>query len=156
MFTIGQQAPDFELPNQDGETVRLSDFRGQKVVMFAFPKAGTAGCTMQACAFRDEFPQISAENAVILGISADRPDQLKQWHTKHNLQYDLLADPKQTVIGEWNAGGTSILGLVQVPFAKRSYWVVDEDGILIAMQIGIGPRASVAKALEALQVTNAI
>ena len=156
MVAIGQPAPDFELLNQDSETVKLSDFRGKKVVIFSFPKAGTAGCTMQACAFRDEFPQISAENAVILGLSADRPDQLKQWHTRHNLQYDLLADPQQTVLDEWDAGGASLLGLVKVPFARRSYWVIDEAGIIVAMQIGIGPKASVAKAIEALQQEKVI
>lgn len=156
MVAVGQAAPDFELPNQDGETVRLSDFRGKKVVMFAFPKADTPGCTTQACAFRDEFTQISAENAVILGISTDQPEQLKRWHTAKNLQYDLLSDPEQEVIGEWGAGGLSILGIVKMPFAKRSYWVVDEAGTIVNMQIGVGPKASVAKAIEALQHAQVI
>ena len=151
MLAIGQPAPDFELPNQNGDLIKLSDLRGQNVVMFSFPKAGTAGCTMQACGFRDEFPQISAQNAVILGISADRPDQLKKWHTQHSLQYDLLSDPKQAVLDNWDAGGTSILGIVKVPFARRSYWVIDDAGTLIDMQIGVGPQASVSQAIAALQ-----
>ncbi|MGL4649035.1 MAG: peroxiredoxin, partial [Caldilineaceae bacterium] len=69
----GEIAPDFELLNQDGKRVHLSDFRGQKVVLFVFPKANTMGCNAQACGFRDEFETIQAQNAVILGISTDLP-----------------------------------------------------------------------------------
>lgn len=151
MLTIGQPAPDFELPNQNGETIKLSDYRGKKVVIFAFPKAGTPGCTTQACTFRDEFPQIEAKNAVVLGLSTDQSHQLKQWHSSHKLQYDLLSDPDQTVIDQWRAGGLSILGLVKLPFAKRSYWVLDEAGTIIDMEIGVGPKASVALAIKALE-----
>ena len=73
MPTVGKPAPDFELINQDGKTVRLSDFRGKKVVMFAYPAAGTSGCTTQACGFRDQFPRFQQNNIVILGISPDTP-----------------------------------------------------------------------------------
>ncbi len=155
MIEPGKQAPDFTLPNQNGQQVKLSQFRGQKVIIFAFPKAGTAGCTMQACSFRDTFPDIQAHNAVVLGLSTDRPDDLKRWHTNQNLQYDLLSDPTQAVIDEWNAGGASLLGLVRMPFAKRSYWVVDEEGMIIDMQIGVGPQESVDKALRAVQGATA-
>ena len=72
MPNIGETAPDFELPNQAGKSVKLSDFRGKKVILFAYPKAGTPGCTTQACVFRDEFPRIEGANAVVLG------------HTKRN------------------------------------------------------------------------
>ena len=81
MLAIGQEAPDFTLPNQDNADVRLRDQRGRKVVIFAFPKAGTAGCTRQACGFRDELPRIEAGNAVVLGLSTDQPAQLKSWHS---------------------------------------------------------------------------
>jgi peroxiredoxin Q/BCP len=155
MVAIGEQAPDFALPNQNGQQVKLSQFRGQKVILFAFPKAGTGGCTAQACGFRDSLPQIQAQNAVVLGISTDRPDELKRWHTAQNLSYDLLSDPKRMVIDQWNAGGMSILGIVSLPFAKRSYWVIDENGIVIDMQIGIAPGESVKKALKAVQSAEA-
>ena len=154
MVAIGEQAPDFTLPNQDRQQVTLSQFRGQKVIIFAFPKAGTAGCTMQACSFRDVFPQLQAANTVVLGLSSDQPHALKRWHAEENLQYDLLSDPQQAVISEWNAGGMSILGIVRLPFARRSYWVIDEDGVLIDMQIGVGPRASVDKAFKTVQNTT--
>ncbi|MEL6151991.1 MAG: redoxin domain-containing protein, partial [Chloroflexota bacterium] len=69
MPTIGETAPDFELTTQDGETVKLSDLRGKKVILFAYPRAGTSGCTTQACGFRDESPRLDVANAVVLGIS---------------------------------------------------------------------------------------
>ncbi|MBZ0303941.1 MAG: peroxiredoxin, partial [Anaerolineae bacterium] len=128
MVEIGQQVPDFELPNQDGQPIRLSDYRGQKVIIFAFPKAGTAGCTAQACSFRDTFPQIENAHAVVLGLSADTPDELKSWKIQHKLQYELLSDPDKHVIGELGAGDNSLFGIISFPGAKRSYWVIDEQG----------------------------
>jgi peroxiredoxin Q/BCP len=151
MLTIGQQAPDFQLPNQDQQLVSLSDYRGQKVIIFAFPKATTAGCTLQACSFRDAFPQIAAEHTVVLGISTDRPDELKEWHTQHRLQYDLLSDPDKQVITALGAGDNSLLGIISFPGAKRSYWVIDEEGTVIDMQIGVSPQASVSRALKAVR-----
>ncbi len=150
MLAIGQQAPDFELPNQDGQPVRLSDFRGQRVVIFAFPKANTMGCTMQACAFRDEFRRIEAENAVVLGISVDSQDDLRSWKADKQLPYDLLSDPDKTMLDPWGAGDNSLLGVITFPGAKRSYWVIDEDGTIRDMQIGVRPEQSVRRALAAL------
>jgi len=149
MLTIGQEAPDFELPNQDGRPVRLSDLRGRRVILFAFPKAGTPGCTQQACGFRDELPRIAAGNAVVLGISNDRPAQLKAWHSRLRPGYDLLSDPQQRVIRAWQAGVT-LFGLASLPLTRRSCWVIDEQGRLVDMQIGISPADSVARALRVL------
>lgn len=149
MVAVGQPVPDFELPNQDGSPVKLSDFRGRNVIIFSFPKAGTAGCTTQACSFRDVYPQIEAENAVVLGLSMDSPAELKEWHTQHNLQYDLLSDPNKQVISRLGAGDNVLLGIISMPGAKRSYWVIDADGTLVDMQVGISPKASVEKALTA-------
>ena len=149
MLAIGQEAPDFTLPNQDGIPVRLRDLRGRRVLLFAFPRADTPGCTRQACGFRDELPRISAGNAVVLGLSSDRPEQLKAWHSRRRLGYDLLSDPQQRVIRQWQAGAT-LLGRINLPFARRSCWVIDEMGMLSDMQIGISPEDSVARALRAL------
>jgi peroxiredoxin Q/BCP len=150
MLTIGQPAPDFELLNQDGKTVRLSDYRGQNVVIFAFPKANTGGCNAQACSFRDEFPRISASNAVILGLSADSPQTLKGWKQSKKLPYDLLSDPDHRVLEQWGAWGGPLPGIIRLPTATRSYWVIDASGVVADMQVGVGPQASVDKALAAL------
>lgn len=156
MVDIGQPIPDFELRNQDNQPVRLSDYRGRFVVIFAFPKAGTAGCTMQACSFRDVFPQIEAENAVVLGLSMDTPAELKSWHDRHHLQYDLLSDPDKEVITLLGAGDNSLFGLIPMSGAKRSCWVIDEQGTLIDMQVGVTPQGSVEKALKALRAAQKV
>lgn len=89
----------------------------------------------------------------MLGVSRDRPEQLKAWHSRRQLGYDLLSDPQLRVIREWQAG-ISLLGLVNLPFARRSCWVIDEDGILLDMQVGIGPDESVKRALAVLDAAG--
>ncbi len=147
---IGSQVPDFALPNQAGQTIHLSDYRGRKLIVFAFPKANTAGCNMQACSFRDEFPQVESANAVVLGISGDSVETLKQWKQDKNLPYDLVSDPEHKVLEPWGAWGIPVLGLIRIPMVNRSYWVIDENGVLIDQQINVGPKDSVKKALAAV------
>ena len=150
MPTIGQAAPDFELLNQDGKPVRLSDFRGRRVVIFAFPKANTMGCNNQACSFRDVFPQIEAQNAVVLGVSSDSVDVLASWKRRQKLQYDLLSDPDHKMLDAWDAWGFKLF-IIKLPIsATRSYWVIDEQGLLVDQQIGVRPQESVDKALAAV------
>lgn len=148
MPKIGEKAPDFELLNQDGKPVRLSDFRGKKVVLFAYPRAGTPGCTTQACGFRDEFPKVQSANAVVLGISADTPKDQLQWKEKENLPYDLLSDPDHKVLEAWGAWGEKSMYGKKYMGIIRSHWVIDENGVVIDEQLGISPTDSVARAVE--------
>jgi len=150
MPAVGEQAPDFELTNQDGETVKLSDFRGKKVILFAYPKAGTSGCTTQACGFRDEFPQITESNAVVLGISPDEPDKLKKWQEKEGLPYDLLSDPDHTTLEAWGAWGEKSMYGKKYMGVIRSHWLIDENGVIADEQIKISPKKSIEKAVKAL------
>jgi peroxiredoxin Q/BCP len=150
MPDIGEKAPDFELINQDGKPVKLSDYRGQKVIVFAFPKADTPGCTTQACGFRDHFPQIETADAVVLGVSADTPADLKAWQQKENLPYDLLSDPEHKMLDEWQAWGELSFKGRTFTAPLRSFWVIDEGGIVIAGQVRITPEDSVTQALSAL------
>ena len=151
MPTIGQAAPEFELLNQDGQTVRLSDYRGRPVIIFAFPKANTMGCNNQACGFRDVFPQIESRNAVVLGVSSDSVAELARWKQRKQLQYDLLSDPEHKMLDAWDAWGFKLI-IVKLPIsATRSYWVIDERGILVDQQIGVRPQESVDKALAAVE-----
>jgi len=144
---IGEPAPDFALPNQDGETIRLSDYRGRKVVLFAFPKANTPGCTAQACSFQDALPRMESANAIIFGISADSQRTLRGFKERQNLSYDLLSDTQHEVLEAWDAWGPSIFGLIKLPAARRSYWVIDENGTVIDMQVDVGPQKSMEQAL---------
>lgn len=143
-------APDFELKNQDGKSIKLSDYRGKKVVLFAFPKADTPGCTAQACGFRDAFPKVEAANTVVLGISPDTPEDLKKWQEKENLPYDLLSDPDHKVLEAWGVWGEKSMFGKKFMGVTRSHWVIDEDGNIIDEQIKISPQDSVAKALGIL------
>lgn len=150
MPTIGQPAPDFELPNQDGKPVKLSDFRGKKVVLFAFPKADTPGCTTQACGLRDQFPKIEAGNGIVLGISPDQPQDLLKWKQKQSLPYDLLSDPDHAVLEAWGAWGEKVNYGKTYMGVIRSHWVIDENGIVTDEQLKITPEKSVEKAVLAV------
>lgn len=150
MPAVGEQAPDFELKNQDGETVRLSDYRGRKVVLFAFPKAGTSGCTTQACGLRDAFPRIEAANAVVLGLSPDSPEDLKKWRQEENLPYDLLSDPDHRVLEEWGVWGEKSMYGKTYMGVIRSHWIIDEDGKIADAQVKVSPTDSVERATRFL------
>jgi len=151
MLNIGEMAPDFVLPNQDGTMIRLSDLRGNPVVIFAFPAAGTAGCTKQACTFRDAFPEINNAAGTVVGISGDSQETLKSWKEKQKLPYDLLSDADHSVLKEYGAWGMKLLGLISLPMAVRSYWVIDAEGRIVDMEIDTGVTSSIEKALKALQ-----
>lgn len=145
MPAVGDKAPDFELKNQNGEAVRLSDFRGKKVVLFAFPKADTPGCTTQACGLRDQFPKIQTANAVVLGLSPDQPADLLKWKQKQQLPYDLLSDPDHTVLEQWGAWGEKVNYGKKYMGVVRSHWIIGEDGTVLDEQVKISPIDSVEK-----------
>ncbi len=127
---IGQKAPAFSLPNQDGKLVRLSDFKGKKVVLYFYPKDDTPGCTKESCAFRDGLEEIHASGAVVLGISADSVDSHKKFVKKFNLNFPLLSDEKKTVVqayGVWKEKslyGRKFMGI------ERTTFIIDEQGKL--------------------------
>jgi len=148
MPDVGQPAPDFTLLNQDGKTVKLSDYRGKTVILFAFPKADTPGCTTQACGFRDHFPQIEARGAVVLGISPDAPEDLLKWKKKQNLPYDLLSDPEHTILESWGAWGEKSMYGKTYFGVIRSHWVISPDGTMADSRIKISPEDSVNGAVR--------
>lgn len=147
---VGDPAPDFELPADNGETIRLADFRGRRVVLYFYPKDDTSGCTTQACGFRDSYPVIEEKNAVVLGISPDGIKSHQNFKTKYDLPFILLADEQHTVAeaygvwGEKKMYGKSYMGII------RSHFVIDEAGVVVDAQVNVKPKDSVTKALAVL------
>ena len=130
MIETGQQAPDFELPDQDGTAVRLSGLRGQKVVLYFYPKADTPGCTTQACGIRDHSGDYAAAGAKVLGVSPDPVSNVKKFHDKQSLNFTLLADEGHEVADQYGVW-------VEKSMYGRTYWgnaratfVIDENGVV--------------------------
>ena len=149
---IGSMAPDFALPADDGRTARLSDYRGQRVVLYFYPKDMTSGCTTQACGFRDHYAEIEERNAVVLGISPDSAASHVEFKTKYNLPFRLLADEGHKVTelygvwGEKSSYGKKYFGVI------RSHFVIDEAGRIADVQYKVSPEDSVNQALETLRL----
>ena len=149
---VGQEAPDFELMSDESKTVKLSDFRGQRVLLFFYPKADTPGCTTQACGFRDNHPAIHNAGTTVLGISPDSVEKLKRWREKVHLPYNLLSDPDHVaaeaygVWGEKKMYGKSYMGII------RSHFIVGADGRLEDVKYKVSPQQSIDDALKELAV----
>lgn len=131
MLTEGTKAPEFSLPSGVGKAVSLSDYLGNKVVLYFYPKDNTSGCTTEALNFRDDYSEITSAGAVVLGISPDSEKSHEDFRTKHNLPFKLLSDPDHKVSelygawGEKKMYGRTYMGVI------RSTFVIDEKGIII-------------------------
>jgi peroxiredoxin Q/BCP len=126
----GVPAPDFALQDSEGNTVRLADYRGRKVVLYFYPKDDTPGCTTEACSFRDNLGRVQALGAVVLGVSPDTVESHRKFAEKHGLQFTLLADPEATTAqayGVWvkkTMYGRAHTGI------ERTTFIIDEQGII--------------------------
>ncbi len=131
MLDIGRKAPDFELPDQNGDMHRLSEYRGKKVILYFYSKDNTSGCTKQACGFSERYPQIREKGAVVLGVSKDSVASHKKFAEKYGLAFTLLTDPERKVIETYDVWkekknyGKVSMGVV------RTTYLIDEDGIII-------------------------
>ena len=150
MVEEGKPAPDFELTSDDGEKVKLSDFRGKPVVLYFYPKDDTPGCTKQACALRDEYAEFRDRGAVILGVSPDDEASHVKFKNKYQLPFTLLADPEHEaseaygVWGERTFAGRKYMGIT------RSTFVIDSDGNVTKAMRGVKPDTHAEKVLAAL------
>jgi len=151
MIEQGQVAPDFELPDQDGRAVKLSDFRGQPVVVYFYPKADTSGCTLQACGVRDHRADYAKAGAVVLGVSPDPVAKVKQFQEKHGLDFPLLADEGHAVgeaYGVWvqkSMYGRTYMG------NERTSFVIDPDGKVVGVLRKVKPAEHDELVLKALE-----
>ena len=150
MIETGQQAPDFTLPDQDGNDVTLSDLRGQTVVLYFYPKADTPGCTTQACGIRDHRNDYEATGAAVLGVSPDEVKDVKRFHDKQGLNFTLLADEDHAVCelyGVWTEKsryGRTYWG------AQRATFIIDASGTVARVFPEVSPKTHDEVVLAAL------
>jgi peroxiredoxin Q/BCP len=146
----GRPAPPFELVSDVGERVKLSDLRGSPVVLYFYPEDDTAGCTTEACEFRDEHARFRERGAVVLGVSPDDEASHARFKEKYSLPFTLLADPDHKVAddyGVWvekNMYGKKRMGI------KRSTFVIDAEGNIARAMYGVKPEGHAGEVLEAL------
>lgn len=147
---VGQMAPDFETLTDQGETVKLSDYQGQRVILYFYPKDDTPGCTIQACSFRDHYIELGEQNAVVLGVSPDGVESHQQFKVKFDLPFTLLVDEDHAICEAYDVWteksmyGKSYMGVL------RSQFVIDETGKLTQVTYNIKPDQSVPDALAVL------
>ena len=130
MLAIGTKAPEFTLPDQNGEMRSLSDYKGQKIILYFYPKDMTSGCTKQACAFSELYPQFREKGAVVLGVSKDSVASHKRFEEKYGLPFVLLSDTERTVIETYDVWKEKKLyGKVSYGVVRTTY-LIDEDGVI--------------------------
>jgi peroxiredoxin Q/BCP len=148
---VGNRAPAFTLLDQNGKKVKLSDFKGKRVVLYFYPKADTPGCTTQSCAVRDAVPDLKRLKAVALGISPDSPERQKRFDEKYGLGFPLLADEDHAVAEKYGVWGEKVnygrkyMGII------RSAFVIDEQGRIAGAFHKVSPKDTVGKAEAVLR-----
>ena len=148
MLNVGDHLPEFTAVNQEGETVSSLDFRGYKSVLFFYPQANTPTCTVEACNLNDHLDELQSAGYKVLGISADSVKKQKNFHTKNNLGYDLIADEKRDIIekfGVWQEKktfGRTYFGIIRTTF------IFDENGICIRRIDKVKSREAARQILE--------
>ncbi len=150
MLKVGTKAPEFTLPDQNGEMHSLSDYRGKKVVLYFYPRDNTAGCTKQACAFGELLPQFTEKGAVVLGVSKDSVRSHKNFETKYELPFTLLSDPDRSAIEAYDVWHEKkMYGKVSYGVVRTTY-LIDENGIIVKAQEKVKPAQNPADMLAAL------
>ena len=148
----GDRAPAFSLPDADGKTVKLADFKGRKVIVYFYPAALTPGCTKQACDFRDSLRQLNGAGIDVVGISPDKPEKLAKFRDTEKLTFPLLSDPDRKVLGAWGAFGEKKMYGKTVQGVIRSTFLVDEKGKIAVALYNVKATGHVAKLRDQLSV----
>jgi peroxiredoxin Q/BCP len=154
MIEAGSPAPEFELPADDGSTVRLSDLRGKRVVLYFYPKDDTPGCAAQACGIRDAWSDFEGADAVVLGVSPDDEASHRRFKEKHGLPFTLLADTDHAVADAYRVWGERKLYGKTYMGINRSTFVIGEDGTVLAAMYGVKADGHAERVLETLAATG--
>ena len=141
----GAAAPDFTLPDADGNDVTLSALRGRKVIVYFYPAAMTPGCTKQACDFRDSLDALQAAGYEVLGVSPDKPEKLAKFRDRDGVTFPLLSDTSKQTLEAWGTFGEKTMYGKTVMGVIRSTFVVDEDGKIEVAQYNVKATGHVAK-----------
>ncbi len=150
MLEVGTKAPEFTLPDKDGNSISLTDFAGKKVVLYFYPKDNTPGCTRQACAFAGAYEEFKKINTVVIGVSKDSVTSHQKFAEKHGLPFILLSDPELTAIqayGVWQE--KKLYGKVSMGVV-RSTFIIDENGMIEKVMPKVKPDTNAAEILEYL------
>jgi peroxiredoxin Q/BCP len=134
---VGDKAPAFSLHDADGNTVKLSDYNGRRVIVYFYPAASTPGCTKQACDFRDSLSELNGAGLDVVGISPDKPAKLAKFRDDQKLTFPLLSDPDREVLTAWGAYGEKTMYGKTVQGVIRSTFVVDEKGKIAEAQYNV-------------------
>ena len=150
MLDVGTQAPEFTLPDQNGQARSLSDWRGSKVVLYFYPRDNTAGCTKQACAFGELYPQFQEKGAVIVGVSKDSVASHKRFEEKYGLPFTLLSDTDKEVLQAYDVWKEKKLyGKVSMGVVRTTY-LIDEEGVIVKAFGKVKAADNAAQMLEEL------
>ena len=151
MLEVGTKAPEFTLPDKDGNPVSLSDFLGKKVVLYFYPKDNTPGCTKQACAFAASYEGFKAKNVAVIGVSKDSVTSHQKFAAKYDLPFLLLSDPELQAIqayGVWQE--KKLYGKVSMGVVRSTY-LIDEQGVIARVMPKVKPDTNAAEILAALE-----
>ena len=150
MLEPGTAAPDFTLPDQDGESVALSGLRGRSVVLYFYPKASTPGCTTQACGVRDHLPAYEDANAVVLGVSPDPVKKVKKFHDDEALNFTLLADEDHAICEAYGVWAEKSMYGRTYWGALRATFIIDPEGVVRHVIPKVSPKTHDEQVLAAL------
>ncbi len=147
----GDKAPEFSTKDAEGNEVKLSNLRGQKVILYFYPKDDTPGCTKQACSFRDVYSQVKEDNAVVLGVSPDTAESHGKFAEKFSLPFPLLLDEDHAIAEDYGVWGEKTNFGKKYMGITRSHFVIDEEGKIVDARYNVKPTESAELALEALE-----
>lgn len=148
----GDKAPAFSLLDDTGTTVKLSDYKGKRVLLYAYPAAMTPGCTKQACDFRDNLKAFAKQDLVIIGISPDKPEKLAKFRQRDDLTFTLVSDPDKSVLASYGAFGEKMMYGKTVTGVIRSTFLIDAKGTIEHAFYNVKATGHVAKLMRDLEI----
>jgi peroxiredoxin Q/BCP len=150
MLDTSQKAPEFALPNHDGELVQLSDYDGQHVVLYFYPQADTPGCTREACTFRDTWHLFEEQNVAVVGVSNDTIEDIEAFKEKYDLPFELLSDEGGEVASKYESYGATEVGGEARGTVFRNTYVIDENGVINRVYEDVSPDSHAQKIVDDL------